>query len=167
MPVLNKYSSANVESNSVAYALNHWDIGNIRNYQNTSLYLTPPPVRKGLSNEAIKVIDKIKSFSKLNENWDGNSALSISPKAIENSIDFVKLLDGRNTKVFFAAPSPEGSVLIEIKNRSKAIELFFTGDSTKGDFLAYKDDECEDEGLINSLDNIKIGGLLTWLNLLA
>lgn len=73
-------------------------------------------------------IHKLFSFLDLPPNWDSYNAAKPSRLAIVNAIDFIFRLSRRQQFPFFTAPSPNGDVLIELRNQNVSLEFFFGGD---------------------------------------
>lgn len=118
------------------------------------------PEKESFSLETTKAIQKLKSYKKLDYNWDSYGAARPSIKAIEQAIRFVKALDEWLQPVFFTAPGPNGEILVELKNGIKSIEIFFKDDNLN-EFVLFVNEDEEDEGEFTSE---KITQLLDWLN---
>ncbi len=81
-----------------------------------------------LNEPALFEIYKLYSFLQLPENWDSYNAAKPSKVAIENAIDFTLRLAQRGQLPFFMAPSPDGDILIELKDNNVTIEILFGED---------------------------------------
>ncbi len=75
-------------------------------------------------------INKLSSFLQLPANWDSYNAAKPSKVAIENAIDFILRLAQRQQFPYFIAPSPNGDILIELKNNEVTLEFTFGEDGT-------------------------------------
>lgn len=115
-----------------------------------------------LSSNAIKTISKIKSFSELTYNWDSYEAEQPSEVSIQESILFVKKLNKYSIPVYFVAPNPNGSILVELKNGLKSIEFFFFDDK-RIEYALFKDDECEEDELLALPEDFH--RIVAWLNM--
>ncbi|MCX6136373.1 MAG: hypothetical protein NTV54_02630 [Ignavibacteriales bacterium] len=82
-----------------------------------------------LLEETIDAIGKLKSFSRLQENWDGYGALPPQQDTIEQAISFVKALDRGGEPVYFAAPGPNGEILVELKKGNRTVEVTIEEDN--------------------------------------
>lgn len=95
-----------------------------------------------LSESNISELYKIFAFSNLPNNWDSYGGKKPSNAAIVKASNFiVKELNSRNIDVFFSAPTPDGDILVELKNDKANLEFIFSGDvndiivaSDNGDF---------------------------------
>ena len=70
----------------------------------------------------------ITHFSTLKENWDSYGALKPSATAITQAISFVINLASKELETFFVAPTPDGDILVELKNNSAHLEFIFSAD---------------------------------------
>ncbi|QQS28036.1 MAG: hypothetical protein IPM47_14305 [Sphingobacteriales bacterium] len=101
----------------------------------------------------------IKSYSSLQLNWDTYNAVPPSKQAIQKAITFILWLSEYNIDVFFVAPTPNGEILVEIKEGNANVEIEFSSNSEdsicasqKGDFIA--------EDILNNTTQISY---LKWL----
>ncbi len=69
-------------------------------------------------------INKLLSFLQLPENWDSYNAARPSKIAVENAIDFIIRLSNQQ-EPFYTAPSPNGDILVELKNNNASLEFIF------------------------------------------
>ena len=83
-----------------------------------------------LGEQALFEINKLHSFLYLPENWDSYNATKPSKVAVENAIDFTLRLTQRQQFPFFTAPSPNGDILIELKDNNVSLEFIFGEDGT-------------------------------------
>ena len=83
-----------------------------------------------LGEQALFEINKLHSFLYLPENWDSYNAAKPSKVAVENAIDFTLRLTQRQQFPFFVAPSPNGDILIELKDNNITLEFIFGEDDT-------------------------------------
>lgn len=96
-----------------------------------------------ISDVNINAINLIKSYASLPNNWDSYNAISPSNQAIQKAITFILWLSEYNVDVFFVAPSPNGEIIVEIKEGNSNLEFEFSSDSNdnicashQGDFVA-------------------------------
>lgn len=73
-----------------------------------------------------KQISLIRSFGSLGPNWDSYEANIPSSKAISKAISFAKYLSDKGIDIFFAAPTPDGDILVELTNGGASLEFVFS-----------------------------------------
>jgi len=112
-----------------------------------------------LTDEAREVLSKIKSFSRLRENWDSYGAAPPSKVALQNAFSFVKQLARLQVPVFFTAPGPSGEILVELQEGNKSIEVTFETDGI-GTYAKFIGIDCVEEG---SLDDHVPSELAQWI----
>ncbi len=83
-----------------------------------------------LNDQTLFEITKLRSFLQLPQNWDSYQASAPSKTAVENSIDFVIRLGRRQLNPFYIAPSPNGDILVELKQDNVSLEFVFGEDGT-------------------------------------
>lgn len=105
-----------------------------------------------ISNSGISFINKIQSYSKLQQNWDSYGADAPSNISIQNAIRFVRKIDKFNVIPYFTAPGPNGEIVIELKNGDSTIEIYFNPDNSEEVYFFIKDD-CIREGKLDELFN--------------
>lgn len=93
----------------------------------TSTSISRPTDR--LSEPMLFEIYKLYSFLQLPENWDSYNAAKPSKVAVENAIDFTMRLAQRGQLPFFVTPSPNGDILIELKENNVTLEILFGEDA--------------------------------------
>lgn len=97
-----------------------------------------------LSQNNTSHIYSILSFGNLQENWDSYGAKKPIGAAITKAINFIySQLSIAKQEAFFTAPTPDGDVLVEIKNAVSTLEFIFSAEaddkiiaSCNGDFYA-------------------------------
>jgi hypothetical protein len=94
-----------------------------------------------------KAINKIKSYSDLENNWDGYGAVKPADLTINNAINFLRKADEDGLEVYFVAPGPNGEIVIEFKRGNLEAEVYFDEDDA-GQVLIYNGDNCVVEGAI-------------------
>ncbi|MBK6565099.1 MAG: hypothetical protein IPL63_00185 [Saprospiraceae bacterium] len=110
------------------------------NYSNSSIQQNSSPfdVNHGK-------ISLIKSFGNLDDNWNSYGANKPTAKAIVKAVNFAKYLSDRCLEIFFTAPTPDGDILIELKNGGASLEFIFSSideeDKIIGSFDS--DEYCE------------------------
>jgi hypothetical protein len=100
--------------------------------------------RNVLSQNNLSHISAISNYYNLEDNWDTYGAKKPNGAAIVKAINFIYWeLNPKNKEVFFSAPTPDGDILIELKNASSNLEIVFSGEeedrviaSCKGEFHA-------------------------------
>jgi len=104
-------------------------------------------------------IQLLQEYKLLKDNWDGDEAKAPGKFPILIAEFLVKSLQSAGQKVFHVAPGPNGEVLIDLRNKSKSIELLFY--ETKSNFVLFSDLEEPQQGAfeLNMLPK-----LLKWLN---
>ncbi len=100
-----------------------------------------------MSFSARKAINKIKSYSGLENNWDGYGAVKPTDNTINNAINFLRKADEDGLNVYFVAPGPNGEIVIEFKRDNLEAEVYFNEDNTN-QIMVYDRDECIAEGMI-------------------
>ena len=85
-----------------------------------------PYPASNLSENNKKHIHTIKQFNALRPNWDSYNANQPSSIAIDKAINFVLYLSEKNIDIFFAAPTPDGDILVELKNNDVHLEFVFS-----------------------------------------
>ncbi len=83
-----------------------------------------------LNDQTLFEITKLRSFLQLPHNWDSYQAIAPSKIAVENSIDFVIRLGRRQLNPFYIVPSPNGDILVELKQDNVSLEFIFGEDGT-------------------------------------
>ncbi len=114
-----------------------------------------------LSNNNTGHVYSILAYSSLLENWDSYGAQKPNGAAIVKAINFIcSELSIKKQNVFFTAPTPDGDVLVELKNGNCNLEFIFSGEtadkviaSCNGDFSA--------EGVLNETT---LHAYLNWLH---
>lgn len=112
-----------------------------------------------ISESNINAINLIKSYSSLRSNWDSYNAIPPSNQAIQKAITFILWLSDYNIDVFFVAPTPNGDILVEIKEGNSNIEFEFSNDS-EDSICATHDGDFMAEDLLNDTTQISY---LKWL----
>lgn len=103
-----------------------------------------------LSKKALVAIEKIHSFSQLEENWDSYGATKPSKVAIDNAIKFIKYADEDGLEVYFTAPNVNGEILVEYKfSNNIASEIYFDGNGNS-ELLIYENTDCIVEGNVEN-----------------
>jgi hypothetical protein len=110
-----------------------------------------------LTIENYKIINSIKSFELLNENWDKEGARPIPTETINQSTKIVKHLDLSNINIYFASPGPNQEILLLVKNNTKELEIIIYPNKQK--FVKFSNNEFIDQG---DLEVEKIPELVEW-----
>lgn len=109
--VSNIYQESYTNSSNIEYS-----------YSNTK-YIMP-------SKPNVEAINTIRNYVYLRNNWDTYNGAKTSIIAIQKAISFILWLSDYNIDVFYVAPSPDGDVMVEIKNNSANLEFEFTEDNS-------------------------------------
>ena len=117
------------------------------------------PLSKPLSRNAISLINKIESFSKLKENWDSYGAIAPPSATLDKAKQFIRLLDNNNFPLYFVAPGPNGEIMIELKKGKYSAEVEFDSD---GKFSAryFINDQYSGESLEENIALISLQAFL-------
>ena len=70
-----------------------------------------------------EIINQIKSFASLKDNWDGDFAKEIPLETIYKAIEGVKELNIYDIDVFFSSPGPNKEILLLVKYDLKELEI--------------------------------------------
>lgn len=111
------------------------------------------------SEEAKQMINRLRGFRSLEENWDSYGAIPPKPVTIESAIRFVKKADKNLLPFFFAAPGPNGELVIEFKKGNKEAAAYFNPEGTT-ELILSENNQTRLEGPLE--DNYK--NLLTFIN---
>lgn len=95
-----------------------------------------------------KAIAKMKSFLRLQENWDSYGASVIQERTVREASSFVEQLDADGLEVFFTAPGGDGEILVELKSGDKEAEVYFYANA-KPMVSFFIEDELIWEGNLN------------------
>jgi len=101
-----------------------------------------------LAAETKDILEKIKSFTRLHENWDGYGAAPPSKVAAQNAYRFVKQLAKLQVPVFFTAPGPDGEILVELQDGDKSVEVTFEPDGSAS-YAQFLGTDCVSEDAFN------------------
>ena len=112
-----------------------------------------------VSSNNLEKILLINSFSTLKRNWDSYDANEPSKQAIIKANSFILWISEFNQEVFFTAPSPDGSIIVELKNHNAILEFEFTHDSNDS-ICATQDGELVTEAELNDITKVSY---LKWL----
>lgn len=93
------------------------------------------------------LMEKLNSMRFFDKNWDSYGAEPPSEVAISSAIDFLRSNVFYSLPFYFTAPGVNGEVMIELKDRNHAAELFFNPDGSNELFL-FENDECKLEDTI-------------------
>ena len=105
-------------------------------------------------------IQKVKSFTELEENWDSYGAQKVSEEVTENSILLIEAIDFLDEDVYFTSPGPNGEIMIQLKNEDKEVELIVYESKTK--FVTFENNEFKKQGDFEA--NI-LPKIIEWLHL--
>jgi hypothetical protein len=75
-----------------------------------------------------RILNKIDGFKALKENWDSYGATPPSDEVIDKALSFVRNADTNLLPFYFAAPGPNGELVIELKRGNKEVTAYFNPD---------------------------------------
>lgn len=113
-----------------------------------------------LSRNNRKHTDSVLGYGDLKENWDSYGANRPSGVAIAKAISFItEKLSPRGLEVFYTVPTPDGDILVELKNESRNLEFIFS--ETAGDkVIAFNSGALYKE---DTLNETTLRACLNWL----
>lgn len=83
-----------------------------------------------LSRNNLKHIYSILSYGQLEPDWDSYGASRPSEAAIVKAISFIaQTLSLKRLDVFYTTPTPDGDILVELKNEDCNLEFIFSVDA--------------------------------------
>ena len=91
-----------------------------------------------ISSAGQKILLKLSQFKKLHDNWDGSGAIAPSNSVIQRAEQFLIQADQLELPIFFAAPGPNGEVLLESKREGDAAESYFE-ENNVGEMILYRE----------------------------
>ncbi len=112
-----------------------------------------------ISEANIKAIETIKSFGLLDENWGSYNTSKPSQIAIQKAISFVLFLSEYQLDVFFTAPSPDGDILVEVKQNDARVEFEFCEEEIDS-VSAWHNDDLQAEAELNDTTQVSY---IKWL----
>lgn len=78
-----------------------------------------------LSFAASDILRRLDTYKSLKEDWDNNRASPPSKEVINEAISFLVKTEEASLPIFFAAPGPEGEILLEYKRDDLSAEIYF------------------------------------------
>ncbi|MFV8328503.1 hypothetical protein [Flavobacterium sp. ZS1P14] len=108
-----------------------------------------------------RILNLLKSFRKLNDNWDFDDALAPSIKVINVSELITMTFQKIGQKIYHTAPGPNGEVMLDIRDskNSKSIEIIIYDDKINIVFIPEKELPTQEYFEFSKLKNY-----LNWLN---
>lgn len=108
-----------------------------------------------------RILSLLKSYRKLNNNWDFDDALAPSIKVINISELIVMTFQKIGQKIYHTAPGPNGEIMLDIRdsNNSKSIEIIIYNDKINIVFIPKKEFPTQEIFEFSKLKNY-----LNWLN---
>lgn len=83
-----------------------------------------------LSRNNLKHIYAIFSYGQLEADWDSYGAVRPADAAIVKANAFIaQVLSPRGLEVFYTTPTPDGDILVELKNDGCNLEAIFSGNA--------------------------------------
>jgi hypothetical protein len=117
------------------------------------------PQGASISENNLNQIRTMRSFLSLKENWDTYNAEKPAQEAIKKAISFSLWLSLRDVEIFFTAPTPDGDILIEVKDDNSNIEFVFSKDENDR-VLAWSEGDFFTEAPLNDTTQVSY---LKWL----
>lgn len=105
-------------------------------------------------------IQKIKSFSELEKNWDSYDAQEINDNVIKRAVNIVEELNSLDEDVYFTSPGPNGEIMILLKKDAKEAELIVYEEMIK--YVTFSDNQFEKQGNFTSE---LLPEIVEWLNI--
>lgn len=99
-----------------------------RSTSNTTVIVYWSSLSAQLREEARSVMSKIVGFGRLDSNWDSYGAVAPSAEVIEAAMNFVRKADTNLLPFYFAAPGPNGEVVVEFRRGSREASAYFNPD---------------------------------------
>jgi hypothetical protein len=108
-----------------------------------------------------RILSLLKSYKKLNDNWDFDDALAPSLKVINISELIVMTFQKIGQKIYHTAPGPNGEIMLDIRDskNSKSIEIIIYHDKINIVFIPEKEFPTQEKFEFSKLKNY-----LNWLN---
>lgn len=112
----------------------------------------------GLNNRIHKLLGE---YSKLENNWDNDDAISPNDMAILQAIYIATLLERHGQPIFHAAPGPNGEIMLDLRNNKKtrSLELIFY--PTRSIAVTFSEEE---KPVQQNFELPDLPGYLEWLN---
>lgn len=101
----------------------------------------------------------ITAMEALEDNWDGDGALSPDKSSLQMAKSLTNLLWRYGQPVFHIAPGPVGEVMVNLRKGDKSLELLFYPQRWK--YVQFSPQEKPQQG---DLDFSNFPQLLSWLN---
>jgi hypothetical protein len=106
-------------------------------------------------------LNLLKSYRKLNDNWDFDDAVAPSLKVINVSELITMTLQKIGQKIYHTAPGPNGEIMLDVRDskNSKSIEMIIYDDKINIVFIPEKELPTQEYFEFSKLKNY-----LNWLN---
>lgn len=108
-----------------------------------------------------RIFNLLRSFKKLENNWDLDDAIAPNNIAINRAKALVTLFQSIGQKIYHTAPGPNGEIMLDLRsvNNNKSIEFIIYQDKINVVFIPEKElpQQCNFD--IKSIENY-----LNWLN---
>ena len=92
-------------------------------------------------------MNKIVGFDRLDSNWDSYGAVTPSAEVIEAAISFVRKADTNLLPFYFAAPGPNGEVVVEFRRGRREASAYFNPDRST-ELIMTDGDKIVSEGTV-------------------
>lgn len=105
---------------------------------------------------SMDILAKVKSFEKLEDNWDNYGAMPPSELALNNCISFFKYLPNkyfRNLNKDDISLTPYGTIILDWSEEGKNISIEI-GDNSVGFFSEFDNEKISSEGINFNKDEI-------------
>ncbi len=110
------------------------------------------------SEENKLIVDQIRAFRALDENWDEEGASAIPITVVERAIYWVKQANLLDFNIYLSSPGPNQEILLILKRDAKEIELIIYPDREK--YVKFEGKDFVQQG---NIDDQEFSSLLDWL----
>jgi len=112
-----------------------------------------------LGDENKSIVDQIKSFEFLEDNWDVEGARKIPYNVIQRAIDLINIIDENNINVYLASPGPNQEILLMLKNNNREVEFILYPSKEK--YVKFEGANFIEQG---SLESKEFNSFLDWIS---
>lgn len=108
-----------------------------------------------------RILSLLKSYKKLNDNWDFDDALAPSLRVIDISELIVMTLQKISQKIYHTAPGPNGEIMLDLRDsqNSKSLEIIIYDDNINIVFIPEKGLPTQEH-----FEFSRLKSYLNWLN---
>lgn len=97
-----------------------------------------------MTTKASPVIDRVKEFLSLPDNWDGYGGKATDDMAVFKALEFISYVDAHlmSDCLYWAYPYTDGGIGIEFKKGKRGLAIEITPSGLWGGYLLFKDDDA-------------------------